>query len=212
MTKVNIIDLITKRTALETLLPLLGYVVVSTCTPGPNNLMVLASGANFGVQRTLPHILGIAFGFPVMIVAVGLGLGFVFDQYPIVHVILKYVTFAYLLWLAWKIANAGRPDPEGGAIKPMTFLQAAAFQWVNPKGWAMFIGALALFTTTSGNRPLQVALIAALFGLACLPNGVAWALFGRSIAGYLQNDRVRFWFNLVMAALLIVSVVPTLFE
>jgi threonine/homoserine/homoserine lactone efflux protein len=174
--------------------------------------MVLTSGANFGVQRTLPHILGIAFGFPVMIIAAGLGLGFVFDQYPIVHTVLKYVSFAYLLWLAWKIAHAGRPDTDKRIARPMTFLQAAAFQWVNPKGWAMFIGALALFTTTSGNRPLQIALIAALFGIACLPNGVAWALFGRSIAGFLQDDRVRFWFNLVMAALLVLSVVPTLFE
>ncbi len=197
---------------METLVPLIGYVIVSTCTPGPNNLMVLASGANFGVRRTLPHILGIAFGFPVMIIAVGLGLGFVFTAYPVVHTILKWVTFAYLLWLAWKIATAGRPDPKDASARPMTFLQAAAFQWVNPKGWAMFIGALALFTTATGNPVIQIGSIAVLFGVACLPNGVAWALFGRGIAGFLQDDRRRFWFNIVMAALLILSVVPTLFE
>ena len=197
---------------METFLPLLGFVIVSTVTPGPNNLMMLASGANFGLRRTLPHILGVSFGFPVMIIAVGLGLGFVFSEYPIVHVVLKYVTFAYLLWLAWKIATAGRPDIEDDEARPMTFLQAAAFQWVNPKGWAMFIGALALFTTANGNKVMQIGLIAVLFGVACVPNGIAWTLFGRGIAGFLEDDRRRFWFNIVMAALLIVSVVPTLFE
>ena len=196
---------------METLLPLLGFVLVSTCTPGPNNLMVLASGANFGLGRTLPHILGIALGFPVLIFAIGFGLRFVFDAYPVVHEILKYLSFAYLLWLAWKIAAAGRPQAKDGDAKPLTFLQSAAFQWVNPKGWAMAIGAMALFTTATGNEFLEVGLIAALFGLACLPNGVAWALFGRAIAGFLENDRQRFWFNIGMAVLLIVSVLPTMF-
>lgn len=197
---------------METLLPLLGFVIVSTVTPGPNNLMMLTSGANFGLRRTLPHILGVSFGFPVMIIAVGLGLGFVFSEYPLVHVVLKYVTFAYLLWLAWKIATAGRPDLELDEARPMTFLQAAAFQWVNPKGWAMFIGALALFTTADGNKVMQIGLIAVLFCLACIPNGIAWTLFGRGIAGFLEDDRRRMWFNIGMAALLVVSVVPTLFE
>jgi threonine/homoserine/homoserine lactone efflux protein len=197
---------------METLVPLLGYVVVSTCTPGPNNLMVLQSGANFGVARTTWHILGIAFGFPVMILAVGFGLGFIFDAYPIVHTILKWVSFAYLLWLAWKIASAGRPDAEAAGAKPVTFLQAAAFQWVNPKAWAMGIGALALFTTASGNKVLEIGVIAALFGLACIPNGFAWALFGRAIAGFLADDRYRLWFNIGMALLLVLSVIPTLFE
>jgi threonine/homoserine/homoserine lactone efflux protein len=197
---------------METLLPLLGYVVVSACTPGPNNLMVLTSGANFGVVRTLPLIAGIAAGFPVMIVAVGLGLGFVFDAYPAVHTILKYATFAYLLWLAWKIATAKRPDVASADARPVTFLQAAAFQWVNPKGWAMSIGALALFTTANGNKVIQVGVIALLFGLVCLPNGIAWALFGRGIAGFLADDRRRQWFNIGMAVLLVVSVTPTLFE
>ena len=197
---------------METLLPLLGYVVVSTCTPGPNNLMVLTSGANFGLARTIPHILGIAAGFPVMIVAVGLGLGFVFDAYPVVHTVLKYVTFACLLWLAWQIASAGRPHAGAAEAKPVTFFQAVAFQWVNPKAWAMGIGALALFTTASGNRVMEVSIIALLFGIACLPNGIAWTLFGRAIAGFLEDDRHRFWFNIGMALLLIVSVLPTLFE
>jgi threonine/homoserine/homoserine lactone efflux protein len=197
---------------METLLPALGFIIVSAVTPGPNNLMVLQSGANFGLRPTIPHILGISVGFPVMIVAIGLGLQYVFDAYPVVHSVLKWVTFAYLLWLAWQIASAGRPHADPAAAKPVTFLQAAAFQWVNPKAWAMAVGAMALYTTGTGNRLLEVFIIALMFGLVCFPNGVGWTLFGRAIAGFLENDRNRFWFNIGMAVLLIVSVVPTLFE
>lgn len=196
---------------METLLPLLGFVFVSTFTPGPNNLMVLTSGANFGLAPTIPHILGICFGFPVLIVAVGLGLGFVFDAYPVVHEILKYGALVYLLWLAWRIALAGRPEAGGAGARPLTFLQAAAFQWVNPKAWALVFGAMALYTTAGGNRAFEIGLIAVLFGLLCLPNGVVWALFGRAIASFLENDRQRRWFNIAMAVLLVVSVLPTMF-
>jgi threonine/homoserine/homoserine lactone efflux protein len=196
---------------METLLPLLGFAAVATVTPGPNNLMVLTSGANFGIARTVPHILGIVFGFPVLILAVGLGLGFVFEAYPIVHVILKYVAFAYLLWLPWQIVQAGQPEAKGHHPHPLTFLQAAAFQWVNPKAWAMIFGAMALFTTEGGNQLLRVGGIAVLFAALCLPNGFAWALFGRAIAGFLADERQRFWFNIAMAVLLVLSVLPTMF-
>ena len=197
---------------METFLPLLGYVVVSACTPGPNNLMVLQSGANFGVARTVPHILGIAVGFPVMIVAIGLGLEYAFQAFPPLHTIIKWASFVYLLWLAWKIGSAGRPHAEAADGRPVTFLQAAAFQWINPKGWAMSVGALALFTTAHGNPVIETGIVALLFGLVCIPNGFVWTLFGRSIAGFLQDDRKRLLFNIGMAVLLVLSVIPTLFE
>jgi threonine/homoserine/homoserine lactone efflux protein len=210
---VSIIDLNgnEKKKPMETLLPLLGFVIVSTVTPGPNNLMVLTSGANFGLSRTLPHILGIALGFPVLLIAMGLGLGFVFEAYPVLHRILKYVAFAYLLWIAWQITQAGRPETGESGARPLTLLQAAAFQWVNPKAWALMFGAMALFMTDGGNKVVEIGLIALFFGLACVPNGVAWALFGQAIARFLEDDRQRHWFNIGMAALLVVSVVPTLF-
>jgi threonine/homoserine/homoserine lactone efflux protein len=198
---------------MEALLPFLGFAVVATTTPGPNNLMVLTSGANFGVLRTIPHIVGIAIGFPILVLVVGLGVGMVFEAYPVVHTILKYVAFAYLLWLAWQIARSERPDAKGARPHPLTFLQAVAFQWVNPKAWAMILGAMALFTASDGSsHVLQVAVMALIFGVLCLPNGVVWALFGRAIAGFLADDRQRFWFNVVMAVLLVVSSVPSLFE
>jgi threonine/homoserine/homoserine lactone efflux protein len=196
---------------METFLPLLGFVVAGTVTPGPNNLMVLISGANWGLKRTLPHIAGIAGGFPVMIVAVGLGLGAAFEAVPQLHEILKYVAFAYMLWLAWRIALAGKPEAEAGGARPLTFFQAAAFQWVNPKAWAIVFSGVALFTTDGGNKILEIGLIAVLFGLVCLPNGVGWTLFGSAISKLLADDIWRRRFNWAMALLLVISVVPTLF-
>jgi threonine/homoserine/homoserine lactone efflux protein len=195
---------------METLLPLLGFVVASTVTPGPNNLMVLTSGANFGLGRTMPHIVGISLGFPVMIVALGLGLGIVFEAAPWLETALKYVAFAYLLWLAWKIAGAGRPEAKEGNARPLSLLQAMAFQWVNPKAWAIVFGGTALFVTAGGNRVAEVGLFAFLFGLVCLPNSIVWALFGRTIASFLHDDTRRRWFNIAMAILLVVSALPGL--
>jgi threonine/homoserine/homoserine lactone efflux protein len=200
---------------METLFPLLGFVLAGTVTPGPNNLMVLASGANWGLRRTMPHILGISFGFPAMVVAVGVGLDALLDAYPSIHVVLKWVAFAYLLWLAWKIANTANPKADGGVnarqARPMSLLGAAAFQWVNPKAWAMVIGGMALFTTPGGNPLFEVGIMALLFGLVCLPNCIIWCVFGTAIARYLANDRHRLIFNIAMAALLVLSVTPTMF-
>jgi threonine/homoserine/homoserine lactone efflux protein len=195
---------------METLLPLLGFVVASSVTPGPNNLMVLVSGANFGLKRTVPHIVGIAVGFPVMIIAVGLGLGAAFEAFPALGIVLKYVAFAYLLYLAWRIAEAGRPELDGQRARPLTLLEAAAFQWVNPKAWALVFGGMALFTSAAGDRVAETLLIALLFGLVCLPNGVVWCLFGRAIARFLADDVWRRRFNVAMAVLLVVSTLPTL--
>lgn len=196
---------------METLLPLLGFVVVSTVTPGPNNLMVLVSGANFGLRPTLPHIFGIAIGFPTMIITVGIGLGALFEAYPAIHDVVKYVGFAYLLYLAWRIAGAGKPELDGAHARPLTLFEAALFQWVNPKAWALVLGGMALFTTPHGDRLVETLTIAVFFGLACVPNGIVWCLFGRAIAQLLEDDVWRRRFNITMALLLVVSAVPTLF-
>ena len=196
---------------METLLPLITFVVASTVTPGPNNLMVLASGANWGLSRTLPHILGIALGFPVMIVAVGLGVSVVFEAVPWLHTLLQYAAFGYLCWLAWRIATAARPGESAGIRRPLNLWQAAAFQWVNPKAWALVLSGMAVFVDPAGNRLLQVIGIALLFGAVVLPNCVVWAVFGRSIAGFLADDGRRSWFNVAMAVLLVASAVPELY-
>ena len=196
---------------METTLPLIAFVVAASVTPGPNNLMVLASGANWGVMRTLPHIMGIVVGFPAMILAVGLGVSLVFQVLPWLHTVLKYAAFAYLCWLAWRIATAARPGEASGIRPPLNLWQAAAFQWVNPKAWAMILSAMTVFIDPVGSKFLQVAGIAALFAIVVLPNCIAWAAFGQAIRRFLEDERRRRWFNVAMAVLLIASAVPGLY-
>ncbi len=195
---------------METSLPLIAFVVAATTTPGPNNLLLLASGANWGLARTLPHIAGITLGFPVMIVAVGLGVSVVFEAAPWLHQALQYVAFAYLCWLAWRIATAARPGDAGGIRRPFNVWEAAAFQWVNPKAWTMILSGMTVFVDPAGNKSLQVLGIAALFAVVVVPNCIAWAAFGRAIASFLADDRRRRWFNAGMAVLLVISVLPVL--
>ncbi len=174
--------------------------------------MLTASGVNFGFRRSVPHMLGIALGFPVMVTAIGLGLGGVFEAYPLIHEILKYFGIAYLLWLAWKIATAGRTEDTGTKAQPLNFLQAAGFQWVNPKGWVAAMGAIATYTTLHGDVVQEVFLIAVVFGLVTIPCITVWTLFGTAIRRLLRSDRARTLFNGSMATLLVASLVPILFS
>ena len=129
----------------ELLAALSVFAFVSSITPGPNNLMLMASGANFGFTRSIPHMLGIGIGFTVMVVLVGLGLIQIFDTVPYSYTALKIFSVLYMSWLAWKIANAAAPEGGQAGGTPLTFLQAAAFQWVNPKAWAMALTAITAY-------------------------------------------------------------------
>lgn len=193
---------------LSLLLPLLGFAFVSSVTPGPNNLMLMASGANFGFRRTVPHMLGIGVGFTVMIVLVGLGLVGIFDRYPVSHRILTVLSLAYMGWLAWKIARAAAPDRPAAGSTPLSFLQAAAFQWVNPKAWAM---ALTAITAYAPDRSVTAILIvAAIFGAINLPCVSVWTVIGQQIRRFLGTPARLTAFNWTMAALLIASMAPLL--
>ncbi|MBU0825035.1 MAG: LysE family translocator [Alphaproteobacteria bacterium] len=187
-----------------TLLALSAFALVSSITPGPNNMMLMASGANFGLRRTVPHALGVGIGFTLMIILVGLGLMGLFDLFPILNTVLKVVSVGYLLWLAWKIANAAAPDAETGARgKPMTFFQAVLFQWVNPKAWSMALTAIALYAP---DRNLgAVLLVAVIFGLINLPSTSLWAVMGQVLRGWLSSPGRLRAFNWTMAALLVGS-------
>jgi threonine/homoserine/homoserine lactone efflux protein len=196
---------------LSLLVSLLPFAVAASVTPGPNNLMVTASTANFGFRRTIPHMLGITIGFPVMIVGIGWGLGSLFAAFPVLHQILKYVGAAYLLFLSWKIATAGRSDGARGTGNPLTFLQAALFQWVNPKAWVMAISAVTTFTTVGGSLVFETLVIALVFALVCVPSLTTWAVFGLAIGRLLQSDRMRAAFNIAMALLLVASLLPVFF-
>ncbi len=186
---------------------LAGFALASSITPGPNNAMLTASGANFGFRRSLAHMAGITLGFPAMIVAIGLGLGTAFQALPWLHTALKYGGAAYLLWLAWKVANAGRAEAAGGA-KPLTFLQAAGFQWINPKGWMMAVGALAAYTDPAAGAFGEALRVAGVFFLASIVSNATWCGFGVAIGRLLKTDRALRAFNIAMGLALVASLIP----
>ncbi|MDD2161278.1 LysE family translocator [Pseudomonas sp. MIL19] len=193
---------------LELLLAFVAFAFVTSVTPGPNNMMLLASGVNFGLRRSLPHMFGISLGFMLLVAAVGLGLGQLFEQVPLLYSVLRYLGAAYLLYLAWKIANSGAPDHQANAAgKPFSFLQAAAFQWVNPKAWIMAIGAITTYTPQD-NFVVSVLLIAALFALVNCPSVGLWTIAGSMLRNWLNNARALRVFNIGMALLLVASLYP----
>lgn len=190
---------------LEQLGALVLFAFVSTFTPGPNNLMLMTSGANVGYMRTLPHMSGVAFGFAFMVLIVGLGLSSIFTAYPATHTVLKYVSLAYLLYLAGKIALSGRAK-DSADFKPMSFIGAASFQWVNPKGWSMALSSVTLYS--NGGGWFELMIISLTFLIVNYPSGTFWILAGRELQRWLTtNVRIR-TFNVSMALLLIVSTVP----
>ncbi len=192
----------------DILLALISFALVTSVTPGPNNMMLLASGVNFGFRRTIPHMVGISVGHSFMVFLVGLGLAGIVHSWPPALLMLKVVSVLYMCWLAWKIANSGAPNGTAGAARPMTFWQAAAFQWVNPKAWAMALTATANYA--SSGSVAVVAVVAVVFSLVNLPSVSVWAWGGEALRDWLQNPKALRAFNWTMAALLIASLVPVL--
>jgi threonine/homoserine/homoserine lactone efflux protein len=181
------------------------FAFVSSVTPGPNNLMLMASGANFGFRRTVPHMLGVGLGFAFMVALVGLGIAGAFATFPAAHQVLKWASVAYMLWLAWKIATAAPPrEGQAGGV-PFTFLQAAAFQWVNPKAWAMALTAIAVYAP--GREIGAVLLVAAVFGAINLPTVSSWTVLGQAMRRALTSPSRLRAFNWTMAGLLVASLV-----
>lgn len=190
----------------ELLIALLGFAFVTSVTPGPNNMMLLASGVNFGLRRTIPHILGISLGHSVMVFLLGLGVAGAIHAAPFAGLILKVISIGYMLWLAWKIAHAAAPGEGRAGGKPFSFLQAAAFQWVNPKAWAMALGAVAAYAP-SGTVG-SVGLVAMVFACVNLPSVMVWATAGQAMRGWLLVPGRLHAFNWTMAALLVLSLWP----
>lgn len=185
------------------------FAFVSSVTPGPNNLMLMASGANFGFRRTVPHMLGIGVGFTVMILLVGAGLIGLFDRWPAMHEALRVVSALYLLWLAWKIARAAAPGRANSVARPFSFLQAALFQWVNPKAWSMALTAVAFYAP--GRSFAAIALVALVFGAINLPTVSTWTVMGQQMRRFLSSPTRLRAFNWTMAALLVASLWPVVY-
>jgi len=193
---------------IEHLAALTAFALVASLTPGPNNLMLLASGMNYGFRATIPHMLGICLGFPVLLTSIGFGLGALFVAWPVLAIVLKWAGAMYMLCLAWRIAGAGAPkNGASTAMRPMSFMEAVAFQWVNPKAWVMGISALATYTIAS-NYITSVAAVVLIFGLVSFTAVSAWAFFGVAVRRFLRNDCMRSVFNYTMALLLVATLVP----
>ncbi len=197
--------------SLHTILALAAFAFVSSITPGPNNLMLMASGTNFGFARTVPHMIGVALGFALMVLLIGFGVGAVFAAIPGAMLALKIVSTLYLLYLAWRIATAPPPnlDADANEARPLTFLQAAAFQWVNPKGWTMALTAVAVYVPAA-DRTLGAAMVALVFAVVNIPSVVTWAAAGVQLRRLLHRPRAYRAFNVVAALLLVASLYPVL--
>lgn len=194
----------------ELFLALAGFVFGTVFTPGPNNLMLMASGANFGFRRSIPHLTGVAVGFPLMILPVGLGVMQLFDAFPPLTWIMTALSVVYMLWLAWKIANAAPPREGEAQGTPLSFVQACAFQWVNPKAWAMALGAITLY---AASRDLTAILwVSGTYLLVGTFSASTWTLLGQQLRKLLTKPAQLRVFNWTMAAVLLASLAAILLQ
>ena len=193
----------------EALIQLALFAVATLYTPGPNNIMLANSGARFGFRRTLPHLFGVALGFAFMLFLMALGLGELFERSAFFREALRWVGAAVMLWIAWKIATAKRATTGEAEGRPFTFVEAAGFQWINPKAWSMAIGVAAIYMI--GASPLrEAAICAGVFGTLGIGSGAVWAGFGTGIRRFLSTDARFRAFNMVMG-LLVAGCVAMLF-
>lgn len=194
--------------SLEIILALAAFALATSITPGPNNLMLMTSGANFGFLRTIPHMLGISLGHMFMMVILGIGLSQVFETYSAAQLILQVLSVLYMLYLAWRMANAASLSASQKKGRPLNFFEAAAFQWVNPKAWAMALTAISVYAADT--RFLSILVVAALFSSINFPSVCVWTLLGTQLRRWLTTDRRLRRFNITMAVLLVASLWPVL--
>jgi len=193
--------------SLELLATFILFAIVMLFTPGPNNIMLMTSGLNFGFVRTLPHMLGVSLGFGLMVFLVGIGLGVIFKIYPVLYSILKYAGAAYLLYLAWVMGTSAKVEKGKRKSRPMTFIEGAAFQWINAKGWIIALGAITTYAALT-SFPFNVILLSTLFTVVGTASSAAWAAFGSGLSRVLKDQLHVRVFNIVMAVLLVASLYP----
>ncbi|MDP5254478.1 MULTISPECIES: LysE family translocator [unclassified Vibrio] len=192
----------------ESIIPLIAFAFVTTFTPGPNNLMLMTSGANIGFIRSLPHVFGVVFGFGFMVFLVGLGASEVFAFFPWLHPLLSFACMGYLLFLAYKIATSN-PNLATQQYQPMRFVSAMMFQWVNPKSWSMALTAVSVYNPSASGSGL--VLVTAVFMLVNFPSTTAWVVAGKKVRGWLTHEYAIRRFNWAMALLLLFSTLPVMF-
>lgn len=191
--------------------PLLLFAMSTTFTPGPNNFMIMNSGMNFGIKKSLPHYFGICVGFPLMVLMVALGLGVVFTKYLWIKQVLKIVGSVYMLYLAWQILRSHSKGNTDKTSRPLSFIQALLFQWVNPKAWLMAVGTISIFTMARSAFS-NAAIVSGVYFFMCIPCIGAWLLFGKVLQHILKKDSHRVLFNIVMSVALVASIGMIIFE
>lgn len=185
------------------------FAITAAFTPGPNNIMIMASGLNYGPRASMPHFFGICFGFPSMFFAVGFGLGFLFEKFSLLHEFIQVAGILYLLYLAWLIATAAPATLDNQVdAKPLTFIQAALFQWINPKAWIMGTSAIATYTTVGAEINIQIVIIGLVFFSMTFPSAGVWLMFGAGLKKILSDAKHLRVFNVTMALLLVASIAP----
>ena len=191
---------------LDSFIALLGILMAAAWTPGPNNMMLASSGATFGLRATIPHIAGVSLGFGLMMFLLALGFGEAFDSYPAFHLTIRWVGAGLLLWVALRIAQTKAPGEPGARTKPLSFVQSAAFQWINPKGWAMCIAVIGQFM--HGDKLLLVATILAITTmLGGVTSATGWAAFGKFLRRWMKSNLHLKIFNLSMAGVIVFGVI-----
>jgi threonine/homoserine/homoserine lactone efflux protein len=194
----------------ELLIAFVIFAIAALFTPGPNNVMLMTSGLNFGLRRTLPHAAGVTVGYAFLVAVIGLGLGAVFQAWPVLQTVLKYAGCAYLIYLAVAIARAQPAEmSERAQGQPLTFLGAALFQWINVKGWVIAIGTITAYAAI-GQYPWNILTLAALLLALGSASSMTWVLLGTFLQPIVRSPQAVRIFNLVMAALLLASLYPVL--
>lgn len=193
--------------SIEIIIAITLFALVTSITPGPNNIMLTASGANFGFKRTLPHVAGIIFGMMMLNISVGLGLGTIFTQYPFLQQILRFAGSAYLLWLAYKLLSFSNINTAQADATPFSFIQAVGFQYINPKAWIMVISANASFSVIGDSYWWSVFFITIIYAMVGTPSIMLWAGLGQYIRRFLGQANVLRTFNIIMAGLTALCIV-----
>lgn len=193
------------------LIAMASFCLAASITPGPNNMMLLSSGATFGLRRTLPHMIGISTGCAVMVLLLGWSLGGIAERLPVLYPVLHVVSTAYLLWLAWRIATSSGPHEAARRGGPLRVLDAAAFQWVNPKAWVMVLGAVGTFARP-GHMATDVPVIALMLMGVGFPCITLWAGSGSALKRWLRHPKALRTFNVSAAMLLVLSIAPGLWR
>ncbi|RLA09029.1 MAG: LysE family translocator [Gammaproteobacteria bacterium] len=194
---------------LSMVISILTFAFTMAMTPGPNNALFLSSGLTFGYRATIPHIIGVIIGFPLMTFFVGIGLGELFQTYPIIFQVLKIMSFAYLLWMAYHMTQIkGGLGNNKKRDKPLTFIQAVLFQWVNPKAWIMAISSISVFTTSIDNKFSQLLIVTFLYFIVGFVSTNFWTLGGVLLKKFITSQKVVHIINLILAFVMVASVLP----